>query len=365
MKKNVLTVWLMLAVPVFATTGRQPDAVVLLRSYYRYLITQQVGAQVQTLTAQLPERDGAEVQAAWSIWSGQRMEPVRQELTAQFGEQSRAHFEQFFTAYAEAENKGDPQFFHKLCDELGANQPYPANYMALRQMGLNAWLQPEIQASSKFLAEVQTWLNLKSRTPNMPSLAAWLARDLPTTKLPPHAPSNRQPTQRPPPPNVVQQLAGAEATLPEFKPEPETTSANPLDTFIAQRKERRDRVAKEAQDAMASVTAERQQAEQEAASKKQSEAQADAEAVKGQAQRLAQAENDAIEQEKNSWTTKLKGLVGSTITAAGGAFFGSVGSQAGQIAANMIFKDQAPLGIPPTATPTLPSSSSQTSTPTQ
>jgi hypothetical protein len=352
---NKIILWLL---PVIATLGcwgatPSPNATVLLRSYYRYLVTQQVGEQVQTLTAQLPKHDMAEVQAAMAAWTGQRMEVVRQELLAQFGEEGRLKFEKFFTAYSAAESKNDPQFLHAIGDALGANQPYPADFAALRQLGVTAWLQPDIQASSRFLTDVQMWLQLKDRTPNMPPLAAWLARDLPAPK--PVAKVRAAPR---PPPTIAQQLAGAEAPLPEFKPEDETTIANPLDSFIAQRKERRDRIAKEAQEAMASVAAERQQAEQELAAKKQAEAQADAEAVKNHAQRLAQAENDAMEQEKNSWTTKLKGLVGATISAAGGAFFGGIGAQAGQMAANLIFQGTPGYsGVPatmPTATPSTP-----------
>ncbi|MCX7008818.1 MAG: hypothetical protein NTY53_16500 [Kiritimatiellaeota bacterium] len=120
MKKIVAVLLLpVLAGLAHAAVARPPDAAVLLRSYYRYLVTQQVGSQVQTMTAQAPKHDGAEAQAAVSAWTGQRMDIVRQELTAQFGEQGRPHFEQFFAAYSEAENKNDPQFLRGLCDALG------------------------------------------------------------------------------------------------------------------------------------------------------------------------------------------------------------------------------------------------------
>lgn len=336
-----------LVVPAFAATARLPDDAVLLRSYYRYLVTQQVGAQVQTMGASLTRPDAVAVQAATAAWSGQRMEMVRQELVTQFGEQGRPRFEKFFAVYSEAENKNDPQYLQELCTVLGARQPYPADYAALRQMSLNAWLQQDIQASSKFLADVQTWLQLKSRTPNMPPLNVWLARDVAAGQ---DATVSR--VAPPPQKTVAQQLASAEAPMPEFKAEDEAApGSNPLEAFSAQRKERRERAVKEAQEAMAQVATERQAAEQEYASKKQAEASAEAEALKNHAQRLADNEKQAIEQEKDSWSTKLKGIVGATITAAGGAFFGGIGAQAGQMAANAIFQAVPGLGGAPATAP--------------
>ncbi len=333
--------------PICAMVARAPDAVVLLRSYYRYLLTQQVAAQVQTMTAPLPKSDAAAVQAAVTGWNGQRMEVVRQDLVLHFGEQGRPKFEQFFATYTEAEKNNDAGYLRELCGVLGARPPLPADYAALRQLGLNAWLQPDIQASSKFLADVQTWLQLKSRTPNMPPLNVWLARDA-TAAL---AVSDAR-VAPPPQKTVAQQLASAEAPMPEFKPEDEAApGSNPLEAFGAQRKERRERAVKEAQEAMAQVAAERQAAEQEYASKKQAEASAEAEAMKNHAQRLADNEKQAIEQEKDSWSAKLKGIVGATITAAGGAFFGGVGAQAGQMAANFIFQAVPGLGGAPATAP--------------
>jgi hypothetical protein len=346
--KKLLAVWLLcaLAGPAFAAVARPPDVAVLLRSYYRYLVTQQVGAQVQTMSAPLAKADATAVQATMTAWTGQRMEVVRQDLVAQFGEQGRLKFEQFFGTYTEAEKSKDPQYLRSLCAALGAQQPYPADYAALRQLGLNAWLQQDIQASSKFLADVQTWLQLKSRTPNMPPLTVWLARDT-------AAPATLGARVAPPPQKTVaQQLASAEAPMPDFKAEDEAApGSNPLEAFSAQRKERRERAVKEAQEAMAQVATERQAAEQEYASKKQAEASAEAEAMKNHAQRLADNEKQAIEQEKDSWSAKLKGVVGATITAAGGAFFGGVGAQAGQMAANFIFQAVPGLGGAPATAP--------------
>lgn len=355
MKKIILALLMLAPAAVPAATSAQPPAAVLLRSYYRYLVTQQVGAQAQQLAAQQPPAVVTEVQSAHAAWSGQRMELVRQELTAQFGQQGRQQFEQFFASYSEAEGRNDQHYLQTLCAALGA-QPCPADYAALRQLGLDAWLKPDLQASSKFLADLQTWLQLKQKTPNMPTLAAWLARDVPVARsavATPRAAPRPQPT-------VAQQLASAEAPLPEFQPEPEQPGSNPLDAFIAQRKEKRERAVKEAQEGMAQTAAARQQVEQDVAAKKQAEAQADAEAMKAHAQRLASAESEALEQEKNSWSTKLKGIVGATIGAAGTAALTAVGGQAGQMAANLIFKAIPGFGDLPATAP-----ASQSVAPTQ
>jgi hypothetical protein len=108
--------------------------------------------------------------------------------------------------------------------------------------------------------------------------------------------------------------------------------------FAAARKKKQELRMAEAQAAMQQVAAERQSAEQDLAARKQAEAQAEAVAVQNQAQKLAATEKQALEQQQNSWGNKLKAIVGTTISAAGGAFFGGVGAQAGQMAANALFK---------------------------
>ena len=45
----------------------------------------------------------------------------------------------------------------------------------------------------------------------------------------------------------------------------------------------------------------------------------------------------SLEQQQNSWGNKLKTVVGTTISAAGGAFLGGIGTQAGQKAADALF----------------------------
>jgi capsule polysaccharide export protein KpsE/RkpR len=112
-----------------------------------------------------------------------------------------------------------------------------------------------------------------------------------------------------------------------------------LASFSASRSERRAKALEEAQAGMQQVAAERQAAEQEYAAAKTAAAQAEADAMRKHADKLAAAEQEALEQRKNSWSGRLKQIVSTTIGAAGGAFFGGVGSRAGEAAANAVFKE--------------------------
>jgi hypothetical protein len=156
-------------------------------------------------------------------------------------------------------------------------------------------------------------------------LAAWLARAEPAA--PPA-----------PPPSRGAQLAGAEAEAPPVDDEALQGAASSLDGFSRLRQDRRQRAFADAEKAMTQVAAERTAVEQEAAARKLAAAQADAEAVKKQAARLAAADAEALEQRKNSWGNKLKGLAGSLISATTGAFTGTIGAEAGRRAAGELFQ---------------------------
>ncbi|MBO4448059.1 MAG: hypothetical protein J5807_01065, partial [Kiritimatiellae bacterium] len=71
--------------------------------------------------------------------------------------------------------------------------------------------------------------------------------------------------------------------------------------------------------------------------KKQAAAAAEAAAMQAQAQKLAAAEQEAVEQDQNSWKTRVKGIVSSAAGAAGSAFLGGVGSRVGEAAAQAVF----------------------------
>jgi hypothetical protein len=111
-----------------------------------------------------------------------------------------------------------------------------------------------------------------------------------------------------------------------------------LDSFAQARQDRRQRALEEAQAGMQQVASERDAAEREYAARKTASAQAEAEAIKRQADKLASTETEALEQRKNSWGNKLKGILSATIGAATGAFTGGIGTEAGTRLADAIFE---------------------------
>jgi hypothetical protein len=69
-------------------------------------------------------------------------------------------------------------------------------------------------------------------------------------------------------------------------------------------------------------------------------AQAEAAALQRHAEKLAAVEKDALDQRQNSWTSKLKNIVASTVSTATGVFFGSVGQRAGEAVTDAVFNDK-------------------------
>lgn len=328
-KRGYITI-VLLALAAVVPAAAMQDKALLLRAYFRVLLIQQVSQQAQSGCGHLLEQDATQVQEALTIWSQQQTTAARQELAVRFGEQSRERFAQFVTAYSTAEGKNDTGFLQPLAAELGLGPSAGASYVNLRQTVANQWLQADIQNASQLLSNLQTWLKLRPSTPNLPPLQAWLDRDQ-QSKVPLAA------AKTAPPPTGAQLLAAAEAGVTEFKA-PATEENAPRNLYAEARKQRQARRMEESQAAMQQIAGERQAAEQEYAAKKQSEARADAEAIRGQAQKLAAVEQQSLEQQKNSWSSKLKAVVGTTISAAGGAFLGGVGAQAGQRAADELFR---------------------------
>jgi len=295
------------------------DTTVLLSAYYRYVLTQQVPAQLQALTAQAPADCQLPVQETLQDWVKGTQLRTREDLQRQFGPQARAQFEKFVAAYASAEEHGDAAFLANLAATSGLS-PAPANYGALRRAILTSRLQPDVADASKLLSEIQTWLDLKRRRTDVPALPIWLYRGEKVIPAPSAPPT----------------LATAEATsdavvVTDDKP------ASSLDAFASLRKVRREKAQQQAQAGMQQVATEREAAEQEYGTKKLVASQAEADNMKRHAEKLAQAEKDALDQEANGWEMKIKTLVSSTITAGVGAFTGTVGAQAAQKAADHLF----------------------------
>lgn len=308
----------------------------LCASYLRYTLYREVAAQATALGAQASDADRAQVEKAAADWSAGQIKAVRKALTASFGQDAKARFEQFVKDFTAAEKAGDPAFLARLDGDLGL-VPAPADYTGLRRAVVQSLLSQDVATGSEWLGNVQTWLDLRTKKPGTPDLDTWLGRSEQAAAATGWQFTRSDGTTATPK-KPANDLVSAEPEMGEYTPPPEDDSS-PLDTFDTLRKERRKKEMEEAQQGMQQVAAERQAAEEEYASKKRVAAQAEAEALKRQAQDLADVETQALEQRKNSFQAKLKEVVGGTIKAGVGAFTGGIGTRAGEELANEVFDD--------------------------
>ena len=132
-------------------------------------------------------------------------------------------------------------------------------------------------------------------------------------------------------------LREAEAASEDFSGDGGEGSAGILESFGEGRKARRIKALEEAKAGMRQVAEERRAAEDEEAGKKMVAAQAEAEAVRKQAEKLAATQAQAIGQRRNSWSSRLKSVLTTTIGATSGVFLGEVGGRAGRAAADAVF----------------------------
>lgn len=323
MKRNV-AIWLVVALVVPLTGWAWPaENEVLLRSYLRYSLAQEVLAQAQRLASELPEEEGAQIDEMAGEWFGDEIDRMRRELDQRFGDRARPRFETFVGQFTQAENSADAVYLDHLSQQVGLREP-PADYGALRRLALERWLDDPLQAGIRLLSEMETWADIRQTNASAPPLSYWLDRG---TQAP-------QPAT---PPRPVNPLQAAEARAPEW----DATAApqgSSLNSFAQRRRERREQALQSAQAGMQQMALERQAAEEEYAARVQADAQADAEAMRAQAQRLAAVEAEAMAQRENSWGNRIKRIVGGTVSAGVGAFTGGIGAEAGRRAADELFR---------------------------
>lgn len=306
------------------------DSDLLLSAYLRYQLSEKVAEHSQGLIQNAPEPVAKEVDRAVKVWAGEQNTAIREMLWARFQDDAKTRFTDFVAQYTTAENGGDLAYLNQICGDLRMGTPCPSDYAGLRRLIMESDLQQNVLESSRLLGDVQTWLDLKGRGESVPPLQAWLARDQKEPAAAPKKPVVKKPANP---------LADAEVPAGEFNPE-EGETASPLQSFDQMRQERRARALEESQAGMQQVAAERDAAEQEYAQKKAAFAAAEAENIKRHAEKLAANEQQALEQRQNSWAAKIKGVIGSTISAGSGAFFGGVGQRAGEEAAKELFGDK-------------------------
>jgi hypothetical protein len=203
----------------------------------------------------------------------------------------------------------------------------PQEYAPLRAEIAKTAVKGDISAAGKFLGDIQTWLEAIRRGDDAPPLDAWLARDRGVK-------SAKQSPKKKKRPNS---LRDSEAPAAEFV-EANDDASGSLRSFGAARHARRERVLKEAEAGMAQVSEQRRIADEEANAMKTAAAQAEASAMQARAERLAAIDNEALVQRQNSWSTRIKNVVGAGLSAAGSSFFGTVGHSVGDAAARRVLR---------------------------
>lgn len=323
----------------YGSPGAAGETAVLCKTYFRYLLSQEVSAQALTLSRDAVDSDAGQIRDAATAWSGRQMVEIRKVLQTAFGKAARQRFEGFVTMYTTGEQAEDSGMLRELSAALELD-PAPADYSALRRAVVQGPLADDMIAASQWLGEIQTWMDVRRKNKDTPVLEAWLTRSEPAEaasgwqwKKTGAAPAGRPAASAPANP-----LASAEPEMGEYQDEGEE-AGSPLDTFGELRKKKREKALEEAQAGMQQVADERRAAEEEYGQKKLAEAQAEAENIKRQAEKLAAVEKEALDQRQNSWSARLKKIVGSTISAATGAFTGGIGTRAGEEAADALFED--------------------------
>ena len=226
-----------------------------------------------------------------------------------------------------------------FADFVDAVRAKPADYAALRADVAKDGLAGEISEAGKFLGNVQSWLRLREKG-DVPPLQAWLARDnvageeLKVEKSNVESAKPKKKKRR----KSGNPLRDAEADPGEFVEQEGEVSA--LDSFQAARDALRQKALQESESGMAQVAEERRVADEEYNAKRQARAEAEAASMQAQAQKLAASDQEAVQQDLNSWKSRLKGIASSAISATGGAVLGTVGSRIGQEAADAVFNNK-------------------------
>jgi FtsZ-binding cell division protein ZapB len=316
----------------FPATTAEKDLSLLTSCYFRFLVAEQVSAQVAALTKDQPADAAGQIKKCAGTWYDRQLDALRADLEAGLGDQAQAQFEKFVGDFLQAEKAADNSRLVQLSESLQLKST-PSDYPAFRKTVMDTAISKDMTEACRFLSEIQTWIDMRGKNRETPSLDIWLSRT---------AESKRTATSlssRPKEKKPSRNLAEAEAATPDLPEADSEEASNPLESFAAKRQEKRDKVLADAEAGMQQVAAERQAAEEEYAAKKLAAAQAEAENMKQHAEKLAATEKDALEQRKNSWGNRLKSIIGATVSAATGAFTGGIGARAGEEAVNAVFGD--------------------------
>ena len=117
------------------------------------------------------ENTAAEVAAADGACRVAVGSAIREELEGVFGDSARTEFETFVDEFTRAESTGDAEFLKKLVEASGGWKKGPDTYAALRAAVVQEDLAGDIAEAGRFLAEVQTWCDMKKKIREYPLCA--------------------------------------------------------------------------------------------------------------------------------------------------------------------------------------------------
>ena len=167
------------------------DAGVLLNAYMRFVLAREIQAQALNLAKPLAEGEARQVTEQANIWMASETAALRANLDARFAENAKDRFAAFVAEYTAAENQNDLHYLGRLAGDAKLGDT-PFEFPAMRKLVLDKWLTDPFQKGSRLLGEMQTWADVRSKNPQAPPLAAWLARDAtaPAAPAPPSKPVN-------------------------------------------------------------------------------------------------------------------------------------------------------------------------------
>lgn len=320
--------WMLLSVLLAGvqSVSANTDSYELLRSYYRYHLTEETTAQAERLGVNGTSDMAQEIASAAGEWRSGMMDEVRSTLTARFGDEAATVFQNFVSDYTVAVEGDDPGYLMELAVDADLEE-LPSGYANLRAEVMRRDLETELASAANLLSRIEIWVSLKTAETATIPLADWLAVD--EASVPGSAPSAPKRPSNP--------LRAAEAPLQTYD-EVDMPELSTMEVMGDLRRKRREQALENAQEGMRQVAEERRAYEEEAAAVKEAKARGEAEAMKAQAQKLAASEKEAIEQQQNTWGNRLKRVVGATVSSTVCAFTGGVGSVAAERAVQEVFR---------------------------
>jgi len=304
--KKIVFAAVLAASAAFAQQQEPNVPLEMLVAFIRLNVASEVVSQAESMTSPLKAKSRQKALEPVFEYRDGVVNSIRERLVAVVGDADAAQetFGEFVGTYTALASSGDMDFLSSISSMIGLD-PAPGSYGELRGAIIEKYMAADIEAAGRILSSIQ--MKVEERLKKIAEKR------------------NRNP------------LKNSEAGAGEFV-EARDDGESSLRSFGARAKARREKAIADAQAGMAQVAQERSVADAEYNAKKQAAAQAEAAGMRTLAEANAAAEAEAAQQAANSWSARLKSIATTTISAGTGAFAGTVGSRAGQAAADAVFR---------------------------